>query len=89
MSLKVCIAADALGYPQGGGHLWVYLNWALGFRALGCEVVWLELIKPSDSTERIAANVAAMKERLARFGLAGSLALASPSGAALPEELRF
>lgn len=88
MSLKVCIAANALGYPQGGGHLWTYLNWALGFRALGCEVIWLELINPSDSTERIAANVAAMKGRLARYGLADKLALASHCGAVVAEELR-
>jgi hypothetical protein len=24
-----------LGYPEGAGHLWVYLNWALSLHALG------------------------------------------------------
>src|SRR5207253_2899556 len=34
MSLTVCLApANTIGYPQGGGHLWVYLNWALALRA--------------------------------------------------------
>ena len=42
MSLTVCLCADTLGYLAGGGHMWVYLNWALGLRALGCRVVWLE-----------------------------------------------
>ena len=28
--------------PRGGGHLWVYLNWALGLHAVGCDVTWLE-----------------------------------------------
>jgi hypothetical protein len=36
MSITACLAADTLYYPTGGGHLWVYLNWALGLRALGC-----------------------------------------------------
>ena len=30
MSQTVCLAANCIGYPEGGGHLWVYLNWALG-----------------------------------------------------------
>src|SRR5207249_3936114 len=30
MSTAICIApARTLAYPQGGGHLWVYLQWAL------------------------------------------------------------
>ncbi len=45
MSITVCIApAKTLEYPEGGGHLWEYLNWALGLRALGCKVIWLEAI---------------------------------------------
>ena len=43
MSITVCIApVKTLEYPEGGGHLWEYLNWALGLRALGCQVIWLE-----------------------------------------------
>src|SRR5207237_10082675 len=43
MSLTVCLApANTIGYPQGGGHLWVYLNWALALRAVGCAGIWLE-----------------------------------------------
>ena len=48
MSLTVCLApANTIGYPQGGGHLWVYLNWALALRAIGCRVIWLEGIDPA------------------------------------------
>ena len=40
MSVTVCLSTKkTLSYPQGGGHLWVFLNWALGLRALGCEVI--------------------------------------------------
>src|SRR5947208_1506547 len=43
MSLTVCVApANTVAYPNGGGHLWVYLHWALALRALGCRVIWLE-----------------------------------------------
>ncbi len=37
MTITVCLYAKTLYYPTGGGHLWIYLNWALGLRALGCE----------------------------------------------------
>ena len=36
MSIMACLCADTISYPEGGGHQWVYLNWALGLRALGC-----------------------------------------------------
>jgi hypothetical protein len=65
MSIKVCLSpTNTLHYPEGGGHLWVYLNWALGLRALGCEVVWLETVSQ--------AYVATLKNRLKRYGLAES-----------------
>src|SRR5215210_2033925 len=57
MSVTVCLSTNTtLSYPQGGGHLWVFLNWALGLRALGCEVIWLETVSNKES-------VAALKSR--------------------------
>src|SRR3712207_2940925 len=57
MSVTVCLSTNTtLNYPQGGGHLWVFLNWALGLRALGCEVIWLETVSNKES-------VAALKSR--------------------------
>src|SRR5260370_35175370 len=50
MSLTVCVApANTVAYPNGGGHLWVYLHWALALKALGCRVIWLEGIDVDDS----------------------------------------
>jgi len=50
MSITVCLSTNqTLNYPHGGGHLWVYLNWALGLRALGCEVIWLETVSKEES----------------------------------------
>lgn len=38
----VCVLAQTLGYPEGGGHFWCYYNWALGFASAGFRVIWLE-----------------------------------------------
>jgi hypothetical protein len=42
----VWLGADAARYPEGGGHLWAYLNWALGLQKAGCTVVWLDVGNP-------------------------------------------
>jgi hypothetical protein len=110
MSVTVCLSTNTtLNYPQGGGHLWVFLNWALGLRALGCEVIWLEKVsdkervaalgrrrglgpddleeRASDLADEVQANVATLKGRLERYGLAERLALHSGSGEVLPGEV--
>jgi hypothetical protein len=73
-----------LGYVKGGGHLWVFLNWALGLRALGCRVIWLEMASPNSSARETQVNVAVLKSRLERYGLADSVALYSESEELLP-----
>jgi hypothetical protein len=85
MSITVCIApAKTLAYPKGGGHLWAYLNWALGLRALGCQVIWLEAITQPTSADTLRANVATLKLRLERYGFANCLALHSSTDEPLP-----
>jgi hypothetical protein len=80
MGVTVCLAANILGYPEGGGLLWVYLNWALGLRALGCHVIWLETIDSSMSAQHLEVLVAALKGQLQRYGLAECVALCSETG---------
>ena len=77
MATTVCLAAKTLQVPEAGGALSCYLNWALGLRALGCDVIWLEAAEPSTSSEQVRAAVAALKTRLDRYGLADSVALCS------------
>src|SRR5213594_2820130 len=79
MNARVCVCAGALCFPQGGGHLWAYLNWALGLRALGCQAIWLEGVVPSTPTRKVQANIAALKRSLAPYGFAESVALYSSS----------
>jgi hypothetical protein len=85
MSVTVCLApANTIAYPQGGGHLWVYLQWALALRALGCRVIWLEGIDPAASGDETNQKVATLRERLAPWGLAESLALYAAGRATPP-----
>jgi hypothetical protein len=99
MSLTVCLApANTVGYPQGGGHLWVYLNWALSLRAAGCRVIWLEGVEDAADDASVARRrrwrgrdvrecLAALKAHLGRYGFADALALYSINGQPLPADL--
>jgi len=99
VSLTVCLApANTIGYPQGGGHLWVYLNWALALRAIGCRVIWLEGVDDAEGDDSLARRrrwrgrdvrecVATLKAHLGRYGFAEALALYSVTGDPLPDDL--
>jgi hypothetical protein len=79
----VCMTPLTLGYPEGGGHLWVYLNWALSMRALGCRVIWLEDIGELAATRpraEVERDIATLDARLESYGLGEALALTSFSG---------
>jgi hypothetical protein len=45
MSTVILSAFNVANFPEGGGHFWVYMQYALGLRSLGCEVFWLENIR--------------------------------------------
>ncbi|MEA3208002.1 MAG: hypothetical protein QOE70_1059 [Chthoniobacter sp.] len=87
MSLTVCLSASSLYFAEGGGHLWLHLNWALGFRALGCEVFWLELALPGTAPEELLPMIAALRSRLEPYGLADSLVVDSETPEPLPAEV--
>ena len=42
MPTVVIAAYNVAAFPEGGGHFWVYLQYVLGLRQLGCDVYWLE-----------------------------------------------
>ena len=99
MSITICLApANTIAYPNGGGHLWVYLQWALSLRALGCRVIWLEGVDLDDRDTSAAARrrrragdartcAAKLRARLRPFGFADALALFAINGEALPDDL--
>lgn len=90
MGITVCVSAKTLYHPDLGGHFWAYLNWVLGLLASGCRVIWLESVMPTDPPEEVRAKVILLKNRLARYDLADSLALCSwtdaPLSFTLPED---
>jgi hypothetical protein len=84
MAITVCLSVSTIDYPQGGGHRWVYLNWALGLLANGCRVIWLESVSPKAPPERALANLEALQRDLEPFGLDASVALCSTTDQPLP-----
>ena len=77
MGLTVCLNANTLAYPTGGGHRWVYLNWAMGLRANGCRVIWMEGAAPAWGAARTRELTAILKDQLRPYGFADSLAIYS------------
>ncbi|MDB5326061.1 MAG: hypothetical protein JWM57_1630, partial [Phycisphaerales bacterium] len=75
----VLSAPNTLGYPDGG-HVWVFINWALGFKSLGHEVMWLDVVKDGNSEEKTAAQLATMRSRLAVYGLGDDIVLCTAVG---------
>lgn len=87
MSLKVCLSASISHNNRSGGLAWLYLTWALGLQALGCQVIWLEVerIKPNLSESELQEYLAFLKNRLKQHGLGDcQIALCSNTGEPLP-----
>lgn len=73
--MNVCLStSNTLAYPQGG-HLWVFINWALGLRACGCRVVWLDVVPPDAPADLVAHQWRALADALRPFGLADAIAI--------------
>jgi hypothetical protein len=77
--VRVCLSVET-ALPRGGGTFWARLNWALGFRDLGCDVLWLEEYKDRLSLENL-------RNWLEPHDLGHSVALYSRKGDALPADV--
>jgi hypothetical protein len=69
MPTVVLSAFNVAGFPDGGGHFWVYLQYVLGLRQLGCDVYWLESFLTKGRAEREAAALATFRARMEQYGL--------------------
>jgi hypothetical protein len=80
--------SNVVNFPEGGGHFWVYMQYVQGLHQLGCEVYWLERVRPSADAGGNASTLAAFFRRMDRYGLSGKVILiedeAAPSGADAP-----
>ena len=71
MATVVIAAYNVAGFPEGGGHFWVYLQYVLGLREAGCDVYWLEAFRTKGRAEQEAAALATFRARMERYGLSG------------------
>jgi hypothetical protein len=56
-------------FPEGGGHFWVYMQYMLGLRQLGCQVYWLEQFNLDPEAEQGKVALKIFSERMQKFGL--------------------
>lgn len=75
MTTIVISPSNVVSYPEGGGHFWVFMQYAQGLRRLGCEVYWLEHLPSSGSREQDAQLLATFREQMARYGFDGKTLL--------------
>ncbi len=71
MTAVVLSVNKVASFPDGGGHFWVYLQYALGLRQLGCDVYWLEQLRPGRDPDRRAYVIATFQDRMKQFGFEG------------------
>jgi hypothetical protein len=87
--VKSIVIAGALAQKPGyGGHTWVFLQFLLGLRQMGWEVLFLDRLEPDmcrDSAGRVcppeqSENIRYLRDVLGRFGLGERFALAYDTG---------
>jgi hypothetical protein len=66
---------NVVNTPEGGGHFWVYMQYAQGLRQLGCDVFWLENFRSSGDQEQDAAVLSTFVTRMQAYDLGGKLIL--------------
>ena len=64
MATIVLSPYDVANFPQGGGHFWVYMQYAQGLRRLGCDVYWLEQFRHGKDPARDARAMATFFQRM-------------------------
>src|SRR6266853_1703515 len=65
---------NVLNFPEGGGHFWVYMQYALGLRQLGCDVYWLEQFRGCGEAAD-QAMLSRFQTRMEQFGMGRKLLL--------------
>jgi hypothetical protein len=80
MATVVLSPCNVANFPEGGGHFWVYMQYAQGLRRLGCDVYWLERFDRSGDPGRDARALATFFERMGRYGLGGKAVLYAGRG---------
>jgi len=88
MSRSIAIAGSIAQKPGRGGHTWVFLQYLLGFRKLGWDVVFLDRLEPdmrigpgaADDSLEDSLNVRYFRDVMTRFGFGRCYALLCHGG---------
>jgi hypothetical protein len=88
VSETVVIACSLAQRPHHGGHAWALLQYVLGFRQLGWEVLLLDRLEPEMHCDELgrpappdrSVNVRYFRDLTASFGVAGNSALLLDGG---------
>jgi hypothetical protein len=74
--VRIVLAGGFLAvYPEGGGHWMAFLQYLLGLRALGHDVLWLEVLRSTGDSALDRARLAAFFRRMEDHGLGGRSAV--------------
>src|SRR3989442_104164 len=80
MTTAVISGYKVASFPDGGGHFWVYLQYALGLRRLGCDVYWLEQLRPARAPQPPNYVISTLPERMKQLGFEGRTLLYTLDG---------
>ena len=88
MTGSIVIAGSLAQKPRYGGHTWVFLQYLLGFRRLGWDVLFLDRLEPEMCVDQAgqpcsledSLNLAYLREVMERFQLGDAFALQYDSG---------
>src|SRR5947207_9357325 len=86
MPTVVLAAYNTAGFAEGGGHFWVYMQYVLGLRQLGCDVYWLEQFRGGSGEAADEAMLRRFRTRMERFGMGQKLLLYRSDGYDNPRE---
>src|SRR5436309_289335 len=64
---------SVINFSEGGGHFWVYMQYAQGLLRSGCDVYWMEAFRSRGSRELDELMLAPFRARMERFGLGDKL----------------
>src|SRR5437588_4184756 len=84
----IIVAGSLAQKPRYGGHTWVFLQYLLGFRRLGWDVLFLDRLEPEmcsgagggPSSLESSENLRYLQSVLERFGLGNAYALLYDEG---------
>ena len=78
---------SVINFSEGGGHFWVYMQYAQGLLGSGCNVYWMEAFRSRGSREMDELMLAPFRARMEQFGLGDKLILYPSDDATIADDL--